>query len=230
MVFVTAKCGPPNYGDSEKLFTVQYFDEKGNMVIRNGGSRAWRCNNPGNLHASSYSTGKARRSIGTAGDKEDTYAVYPDYATGHEALVVMLRGSVYSPMTLREAMIHYDKKKPDYINIIVSKTGFNPERKVKSLNDREFEKFWRAIEETEKWTAGREDPIPVIYITGVHMKHGVIYEYQICRNGKDVWLSKQDAILLAQERKLHAIVVHCSNGSVYLRPEFYGKAFREMVC
>ena len=62
------------------------------------------------------------------------------------------------------------------------------------------------------------------------MKHGVIYEYQICRNGKDVWLSKQDAILLAQEWKLHAIVVHCSNGSVYLRPEFHGKAFREMVC
>lgn len=104
MVFVKAKCGPPNYGDSEKLFTVQYIDEKGNMLIRSGGSRAWRCNNPGNLHASGYSTGKSRRSIGTAGDSEDTYAVYPDYATGHEALVVMLRGSVYSPMTLREAM------------------------------------------------------------------------------------------------------------------------------
>ena len=31
------------------------------------------------------------------------YAVYPDYNTGHEALVVMLRGGVYSKLTLKEA-------------------------------------------------------------------------------------------------------------------------------
>ncbi len=62
------------------------------------------------------------------------------------------------------------------------------------------------------------------------MKHGIIYEYLIRQNGNDVWISKQDAVALAQEWKLHAIVVHSSNGSVYLRPEFHGKAFREMVC
>ena len=215
MIFVRAKVGPPNYGESEKMFTVQYFDEQGNMTIRGGGSRAWRCNNPGNLHASSYSTSAARRAIGKAGDIEDEYAVYPDYATGHEALVVMLRGSVYSPKTLREAMIHYDRKNPNYINIIVSKTGFDPERRVKSLNDQEFEKFWRAIEHTEKWEEGKEDFVPRYYISCVRMKHGVICEYCIQQNGKDVWLSKQEAIALAQEWRIHAIVVHRSNGTMY---------------
>jgi hypothetical protein len=156
MVFVRAQVGPPNCGESEKMFTVQYFDEQGNMTIRGGGSRAWRCNNPGNLHASPYSTSKDRRAIGKAGDDKDEYAVYPDYETGHEALAVMLKGSKYSPKTLREAMIYYDKNNPNYINIIVSKTGFDPERKVKSLNDKEFEKFWLAIEETEKWEEGRK--------------------------------------------------------------------------
>jgi len=145
------------------------------------------------------------------------------------SLASRIRGSVYSPMTLREAMKHYDEKNPNYINIIVSKTGLDPERKVKSLNAKEFEQFWRAIEETEKWEVGREDPIPRYYITGVHTKHGTIYEYRVHQNGKDLWISKQEAIALAKEWKLHAILVHCSNGNMYLRPEFHGKAFRKMV-
>lgn len=40
MVFVSAKAGPPNIGDPPSKFTVQYFDEQGNMTIRSGGSRA----------------------------------------------------------------------------------------------------------------------------------------------------------------------------------------------
>ena len=73
MVFVRAKSGPPNIGDSPSLFTVQYFDQQGNMTIRSGGTRAWRCNNPGNPIASTYSTGKSRRSIGTATDGVDEF-------------------------------------------------------------------------------------------------------------------------------------------------------------
>jgi len=75
MVFIKAQSGPPNIGDKESQFTVQYFDEQGNMTIRSGGTRAWRCNNPGNLRKSAYSTSKDRRSIGFAGDSKDSYAV-----------------------------------------------------------------------------------------------------------------------------------------------------------
>jgi len=45
-----------------------------------------------------------------------------------------------------------------------------------------------------------------------------------------MWLSKQEAIALAKEWRLHAIVVHPANGSLYLRPEYHGKSFRKMVC
>ncbi len=96
MVFVRAQGGPPNVGDPPSKFTVQYFDEEGNMTIRSDGKRAWRCNNPGNLVASPYSKSKARGCIGTVTDGSIEYPIYPDYKTGHEALVVMLRGSVYS--------------------------------------------------------------------------------------------------------------------------------------
>ena len=38
------------------------------------------------------------------------------------------------------------------------------------------------------------------------------------------------AIALAQEWRIRVILVHRSNGSMYLRPEYHGKRFREMVC
>jgi hypothetical protein len=119
MVFIKAKAGPPLIGDPPGMFTVQYFDEEGNMTIRSRGKRAWRCNNPGNLKKGSYSMGKDRRAIGSAGDKNNEYAVYPDYETGHEALVVMLRGSKYIHLTLRAAMNRYDSTNPKYIDEIV---------------------------------------------------------------------------------------------------------------
>src|SRR5262249_23689099 len=133
MVFVRAQSGPANVGDPKEKFTVQYFDENGNMIIRSGGTRAWRCNNPGNLHRSHYSMSQKRRAIGFAGDDQDEYAVYPDRETGHEALVVMLKGSVYSPKTLRAAMEYYEPKKKDYIDIIVQRTGLDPNRTIVSL-------------------------------------------------------------------------------------------------
>lgn len=219
MVFISAKTGPANIGDPKSKFTVQYFDEQGNMVIRSGGTRAWRCNNPGNLHRGKYSMSKQRRAIGFAGDSEDEYAVYPDKETGHEALVIMLRGSVYSPKTLHAAMKYYEPKKKDYIGIIVARTGLDPERTIKSLNDKEFESFWKAIEFVEDWTEGEEDFIPRGIILGVHKKRKVITEYLVCINKKSTWLSKQDAIKWTMEGKLHAILVHMKNGNHYLRPE-----------
>ena len=225
MVFIKAKAGPPNYGDPKGKFTVQYFDEQGNMIIRSGGSRAWRCNNPGNLHRSYYSMSKKRGAIGFAGDTEDEYAVYPDPETGHEALVVMLKGSVYSPKTLRAAMLYYEPKKKDYIDIIADKTGLDPERPIKSLNDKEFESFWRAIEFVEDWTEGEEDFIEKWIISGVHKKRGIIFEYFVQKSQRSLWLKKEEAISLGHEGKLHAIIVHLKNGTTYLRPEHGTKPF-----
>lgn len=33
MVFISAKMGPANIGDHKNKFTVQYFDEQGNVII-----------------------------------------------------------------------------------------------------------------------------------------------------------------------------------------------------
>ena len=229
MAFIKAKVGPPNIGDNDDLFTVQYFDEKGNMIIRSYGTRAWRCNNPGALLVSPYSTGKDRRSIGIAGFGKYFYAVYPDYETGHEALTVMLRGSKYFHLTLREASERYVKEDPNHIHKIVKLSKLSPDRTIRSLSPEEFEIYWKAIEKNEGWKVGREDPIPKEFITGVHRRRGVIHEYRINQNGKEIWLTQGDAISLAEEGRLHAVVVHLRNGSAYLRPEYHTKPFSSLI-
>lgn len=74
----------------------------------------------------------------------------------------MLKGSVY-----------YEPKNKDYIDIIVSRTKLDPERTIKSLNDKEFDSFWRAIEFVEDWIEGEEDFIPrgIIFVFA-HLPHG----------------------------------------------------------
>jgi len=225
MTFIKAQTGPANFGDAESKFTVQYFDEEGNMTIRSDGKRAWRCNNPGNLKKSPYSMSKKRRAIGFAGDINDEYAVYPDHETGHQALVIMLKGNIYSPLTLKQASKKYVASDPDHIHKIVKMTKLDPNQTIKSLTDKEFEIYWKAIEENEGWEEGREDFIQRWYITGVHKKRGVIIEFLIANNDGLTWVSKEQALKLALEGRLHAILVHAKNGGLFLRPEYGSKPF-----
>lgn len=226
MIFIKAQTGPSNVGDPKAKFTVHYFDEDGNLTIRSGGTRAWRCNNPGNLRRSHYTMSKKRRAIGFAGDDKDAYAVYPNKETGREALTVMLQGSVYSPKTLRSALAYYEPHKKDYIDIVVDRTGLDPERTIRSLDDKEFMSFWQAIELVEKWEVGREDFIERWIISGVHKKRGIIFEYCIRKPIGCIWIEKTGGIALANEGRLHATMVHLQNGVSYLRPEYRAKPFQ----
>jgi hypothetical protein len=146
MTYVKAQAGPANVGDSTAKFTVHYFDENGNLTIRSGGTRAWRCNNPGALLKSKYSVSKKRRAIGSAGYGDYEYAVYPDYETGHEALVLMLRGNIYGPLTLTQASKKYVEEDPGHARKIAQMAKLDPNRTIRSLNDEEFERYWKAFE------------------------------------------------------------------------------------
>ena len=140
------------------------------MTIRSGGTRAWRCNNPGALLKSNYSTGKDRRSIGIAGFGKYEYAVYPDYEKGHEALIVMLRGSRYRNLTLLEASLRYVGEDPGHGSKIAKMSNLDPNRKLNTLSDEEFERYWKAIEKNKSWETGQEDFIEKWIISGVHKK------------------------------------------------------------
>ena len=119
----------------------------------------------------------------------------------------------------------YDSTNPKYIDEIIKITKLDPERSIKSLNDKEFEMFWKAIEQIEAWTIGKEDFIEKWIISGVHKKRGVITEYLIKSSKGLTWYSKNEAIMLALEGRLHAVIVHLKAGVNYLRPEYGSKPF-----
>ena len=52
----------------------------------------------------------------------------------------------------------------------------------------------------------------------------IITEYLIAMK-KEVWVPKMDAIKLATEDRVHAVIVHLKNGTYYLRPEYKQKPF-----
>lgn len=78
-----------------------------------------------------------------------------------------------------------------YIDEIVKITKLDPERTIKSLNDKEFDLFWRAIEQIEKWTVGEEDFIEKGIISGVHKKRGVIFDYLVQKSHESHWVDKR---------------------------------------
>jgi hypothetical protein len=64
--------------------SVVYYDNKGKKWISEGGTRTWRNQNPGNMVVGDYS-----RKTGMIG-RTGGFAVFPDYQTGHKALLILL--------------------------------------------------------------------------------------------------------------------------------------------
>lgn len=75
-------------GKSKTSHDVVFTDNQGKLFVRQGGSRAWRNNNPGNVHSGEFAN--QHGAIGEAGG----FAVFPDDATGGAALKAV---SHYAP-------------------------------------------------------------------------------------------------------------------------------------
>jgi hypothetical protein len=219
MKFIRAKEGPPNAGS--KTYTVHYFDEKGDMTIRSGGTKAWRNNNPGNM---TYKGGFATRhgAIGSAGGM----GVFPTEAIGRQALIDLLKSSNYNTLKITNLPEKYDKDNAqEYRRMLLSISKLDPNKCIKNLNGKEFDQLLKAIERIEGWEMGQEDFIEKWYISGVHKKRGIIVEYLVDKRNKASWVAKEEAVNLAITGRLHATIVHLKNGTVYLRPEYGNHAF-----
>lgn len=205
-----------------RAFGKDYFDENGNMTIRSGGTKAWRNNNPGNMIYNPHGFAVRHGAIGSAGGM----AVFPSELTGRNALSTLLKSSSYQYLSIFELPEKYDKHNANnYRDMLLSISKLDPNKLIKNLSVDEFEKLQAAIERIEGWKEGKESFIDKWYITGAHKKHGVITEYCINQAGITTWFSKQDAIQLALEARLHATVVHMKRGALYLRPEHHNHSF-----
>ena len=202
--YLKAESGPKN--------SVIYFDDKGKKWIFEKGSRAWRNQNPGNMVVGIRSRDNGM--IGKAGG----FAVFPDYETGHRALLDLLLNE-YGDFDLFKLM---DKFAPPfqnntkkYIQSIKKNTGVDEKVLIKNYSKIQFEKLWKSIELIEGWKIGttKELSRPGEITKVKKNKKGKILSYLVDGRG---WLSKQEAIQLTLQKKIDAVVVS-RNGAKFLR-------------
>src|ERR1700733_13544085 len=162
--YVKARQGPKK--------SVIYTDSDGNEWAFEGGNIPWRNQNPGDLVP-----GKVSRRNGSIGSA-NKFAVFPDYKTGHTALLDSLMNE-HGNKDIRSLMKVFappkENKTERYIRFIQNRTGVRNNKKVKDFSKSEFEKLWKAIEDFEGW--GKDEGIiraleKKAKIVGVHLdKH-----------------------------------------------------------
>ncbi|MEW6775283.1 MAG: hypothetical protein AB1405_03265 [Bdellovibrionota bacterium] len=126
--------------------------EEGRREWRSGGSRAWRNNNPGNIRGGQFA--EAHGAVGSAGG----FAVFPDYATGREAVKSLLGTPNYQNLTVNEAIGRYAPPSENdtgrYQQLIEQFTGLPGNTPMNTLTEEQLERVADAIERIEGWKEG----------------------------------------------------------------------------
>lgn len=201
-----------------------YFDSFDNKHIRKGGTLAWRCNNPGLVHSRSNTSTK-HRSIGHCGQ----FSVFPDIATGREALISWLKlKSYYNKPLLAIAQFYSPDNPTEYLSQLCLLSSLDRSSIPSQLASQHFAKLVWAIEEIagahQKLGDESFEQLPKI-IGKFSTHHGKTDQYLIADQRI---LSKKEALAEVKNEKIDAVVVHRLDGTEYLRsrpgqtlPEIY---------
>ena len=235
--------------------SIVYYDKEGNQLIRRKdpatgslkGSKAWRHNNPGNLASGSHV--KQHGTIGSASylttneqgkEQKYTFAIFPSYEVGRAAMIALLKEPKYSKLTLNILPRKYTgvaDGKPDtkeaiaYRDFLRKSTKLDMSRTIQSLTGDEFNTLIKKMENYEGWHPWieGEEYIPIQKIVGVKKSNHRITDFLVLIYSEKKWISREEAINLAENRKLRAVVVHNKNYT-YLRPFPHEPSFKDMIC
>lgn len=132
---------------------ITYRDKDGNILIKKGGTRSWRNNNPGNIIDSPFSD--AHGAIGGDG----RMAIFPDEIIGKSAIIKLITGPKYRSLSIRDAIYRYappsDNNNTDkYIESIVRYIKLPATTAIEKLSESELSVFADAIKRHEGWRAG----------------------------------------------------------------------------
>lgn len=132
-----------------------YKNADGTLTRREGGSLAWRNNNPGNIKCGDFS-----RNVGAIGCGPSGFAVFSDEMAGEKAIHALLKTNSYNNLSIAEAMARYAPPKENntelYINQITKATGLDRNTPMNTLSDAQREQFVKAIRKHEGWIVGKE--------------------------------------------------------------------------
>ena len=84
------------------------------------------------------------------------------------------------------------------------------------------------IEGWHPWAEG-EEYTPIQKVVGIKICNHRITSYLVLNFSEKKWVSREEAIALAENRKLRAVVVH-NKKYPHLRPFPHDPPFRGMVC
>ncbi|WP_070105750.1 TIGR02594 family protein [Burkholderia plantarii] len=133
--------------------TVQYVADNGDILLRSGGTIAWRFNNPGNLRPKSK---YVLTSIGVGNTASGDFFIFPDYDTGRAEKKALLRRK-YNDMSISDAMQVYappnENNTEAYIQAICNGTGFARTRVLNTMSDADLDSMMSVMEKHEGYNA-----------------------------------------------------------------------------
>jgi SPP1 gp7 family putative phage head morphogenesis protein len=138
--------------------TRMYVGNDGNIYEASGGSRAWRNNNPGNLE-----DGKFARNNGAIGT-DGRFAIFPDAATGFNAMASLLATNSYQKLTIEGAINRYappnENNVENYLKSIERQTGFLRSTPMNSLSKDNLLNLATAMAKHEGNMSGKKRLVP----------------------------------------------------------------------
>lgn len=191
---------------------VFYFDAFDNKYVAKGGSLAWRLNNPGlllshSLHRTGYSA------IGAY----HQYAIFSHPLIGKDALRAWICSTKYFDSSLIEIARYYLPSNPkEYLNQLCAMTGFSPEIIPRSLSAKDFDKLLKAVQQLAGFSPENEHQVALLPKVTARF-YSAKWKVEFYLAGYDDLLTKNQAIKWVETHKLDAVIVHKSNGEIYLR-------------
>ncbi|WP_426879100.1 integrating conjugative element protein [Glaesserella parasuis] len=135
-----------------------YRTADGTLIKREGGSLAWRNNNPGNIRAGAFAQANGAIGVGPGG-----FAIFPDAETGAKAIKSLMKTNSYKDRSIADAIARYapptENDTEKYIQIVTRNTGLDRNTRMGALSDSQLEHVVRAIRTHEGWKEGNESSI-----------------------------------------------------------------------
>ena len=136
--------------DAGKGWTRVEVPGFGAMTVR--GDRATRNNNPGNIEYGKFA--KAHGAIGSDG----RFAIFPDEATGKEAIKDLMQTKNYKDLSVTDAVHRYapsfENDTGAYINAVTKDANIDASSTIGSLSDGQLDAVANAIQRHEGWIKG----------------------------------------------------------------------------
>lgn len=138
--------------------TRMYVGSDGNIYEFSGGTRAWRNNNPGNLE-----DGKFARNNGAIGT-DGRFAIFPDIATGFNAMANLLSTNAYQKLTIQGAINRYappnENNVENYLKSIEKQTCFSRSTPMNNLSKDNLLQLAKAMKKHEGNMSGKKRLVP----------------------------------------------------------------------